>query len=167
MPDKEQAGIGAPAGAGLRKVVDDSRDLAAGVGAAGRDAALHLADQYKTSAADRVEDAAGLIGAAAGTAERIGPPAARTVREAEAIVRGTADALRRKTPAELFDDLTRFARRQPTVFLGGSIFLGLAAARFLKSSADRRASAGPGTRSAGASHGRAAQRPSAAPHASH
>lgn len=95
MPDSKQAGTGAPDGAGLGNVLDGTRDLAAGVGAAGRDAALQLADQYKASAADRVDEAASLIEAAAGTAEKVGPPAARTVRQAETIVRGTADALRR------------------------------------------------------------------------
>ncbi|PLS77925.1 MAG: hypothetical protein CYG59_21215, partial [Chloroflexi bacterium] len=35
---------------------------------------------------------------------------------------------------DLLDDFERFARRQPTLFLGGAFALGLAAARFLKSS---------------------------------
>ncbi len=35
---------------------------------------------------------------------------------------------------DLLDDVERFARRQPSVFLGGAFVLGLTAARFLKSS---------------------------------
>jgi hypothetical protein len=36
--------------------------------------------------------------------------------------------------SEIADDLHDFARRQPTVFLGGALLLGLAVSRFLKSS---------------------------------
>lgn len=42
--------------------------------------------------------------------------------------------LRDKDLDEIVDDTERFARRQPLVFLGGALTLGLLAARFLKSS---------------------------------
>jgi hypothetical protein len=42
--------------------------------------------------------------------------------------------LRDKEPADLMDDLERFARRRPEVVFGGLFVAGLAAARFLKAS---------------------------------
>lgn len=41
-----------------------------------------------------------------------------------------------RTPAELVDDVEDFARKRPAVFLGTAFLLGMAAARFIKSSAD-------------------------------
>jgi len=45
-----------------------------------------------------------------------------------------ADRMRDKDPAEMVRDAERFARRNPTAFVGGAFVLGLALARFLKSS---------------------------------
>lgn len=46
--------------------------------------------------------------------------------------------LRTKDTDEMLDDIEMFARRQPEVFVGGAVALGLLAARFLKSSGRRR-----------------------------
>ena len=45
-----------------------------------------------------------------------------------------ADRMRDKDPGEMVRDAERFARRNPTAFIGGAFILGLALARFLKSS---------------------------------
>jgi len=45
-----------------------------------------------------------------------------------------ADRMRDKDPAEMVRDAERFARRNPTAFVGGAFVVGLALARFLKSS---------------------------------
>jgi hypothetical protein len=47
-----------------------------------------------------------------------------------------ADRMRDKDPAEMMRDAEQFARRNPTAFIGGAFVLGLALARFLKSSSD-------------------------------
>ena len=47
-----------------------------------------------------------------------------------------ADRMRDKDPAEMLRDAERFARRNPTAFVGGAFVLGLALARFLKSSGE-------------------------------
>jgi len=47
-----------------------------------------------------------------------------------------ADRMRDKDPAEMVRDAERFARRNPTAFIGGAFVLGLALARFLKSSGE-------------------------------
>ena len=48
-----------------------------------------------------------------------------------------ADRLRDRPAAELVDDLSRFARERPAVFIGGAFLLGLGVARLLKSSPHR------------------------------
>jgi hypothetical protein len=61
--------------------------------------------------------------------------------------------LREKNVSELVDDVQRFARRQPALFIGAAFAVGLLGARFLKSSSEtgqygemqRYDTAGPGT----------------------
>lgn len=48
-----------------------------------------------------------------------------------------ADRMRDKDPADMMQDLERFARRNPTAFVGGAFLLGLGLARFLKSSSSQ------------------------------
>jgi hypothetical protein len=57
-------------------------------------------------------------------------------RAAQTMERGT-NYLRARDMGQLVGDTEAFARRNPTVFLGGGFALGLLAARFLKSSAPR------------------------------
>jgi hypothetical protein len=47
-----------------------------------------------------------------------------------------ADRMRDKDPADMVRDAERFARRNPTAFVGGAFVLGLALARFLKSTGE-------------------------------
>lgn len=58
--------------------------------------------------------------------------------KAAAQVERLGDTLRNREVGEIVDDVERFARRQPAVFLGGAFLLGVLAARFLKAS-ERRA----------------------------
>jgi hypothetical protein len=51
--------------------------------------------------------------------------------------------IREKSPGEYLDDLEHFARHRPAAFVGGTFLLGLALARFLKSTQPRRARAYP------------------------
>jgi hypothetical protein len=48
-----------------------------------------------------------------------------------------SNGLRDKSADELMRDVRQMARRQPTLFIGGSFAVGLLAARFFKSSGDR------------------------------
>jgi hypothetical protein len=54
-------------------------------------------------------------------------------RAAEAVDR-FSDELRNKNVNELMREAERFARREPELFLGGAVLLGLVAARFMKAS---------------------------------
>lgn len=49
-------------------------------------------------------------------------------------LRHMADRLRDRPASELAEDLSRFARERPAVFIGGAFLLGLGVARLLKSS---------------------------------
>lgn len=68
----------------------------------------------------------------------VGPVAEYADKAAEQVEK-VSQYLRRTEVDELIGQAERFARRQPTVFLGGGLALGLLAARFLKSSAQRAA----------------------------
>jgi hypothetical protein len=61
---------------------------------------------------------------------------ARYVEQAADQLERIAQRLREKDVSEFVDDVQRFARRQPAVFIGSAFALGLIGARFLKSSSD-------------------------------
>ena len=63
---------------------------------------------------------------------------AQFVEKAADQIERFSSQLRDKDIPELLDDAQRFARRQPAVFIGGAFALGIVAARFLKSSENRR-----------------------------
>lgn len=54
-------------------------------------------------------------------------------------VKGVADYLENRDLGDIVSDVESFARRQPAAFIGLSLVLGLAAARFLKSSSSSEA----------------------------
>lgn len=52
-------------------------------------------------------------------------------------MRRFADHIRERGASEMIDDVNRFARRNPALFVGGALLVGIGVARFLKSSAAR------------------------------
>lgn len=52
-------------------------------------------------------------------------------------MRRFADHIRERGVADMIDDVNRFARRNPAVFIGGAFLLGIGVARFLKASTER------------------------------
>jgi hypothetical protein len=48
-----------------------------------------------------------------------------------------ADHIRERGVADMLDDVNRFARRNPAVFIGGALLVGIGVARFLKASGAR------------------------------
>ncbi len=59
---------------------------------------------------------------------------ARYAEKVSGRIERAAEYLRRSDPQQVLHDVEGFARREPAVFLGGAFLVGLAAARFLKSS---------------------------------
>lgn len=95
------------------------------------------ADTQKNRAADGL---GGIADVARQTGEELrgqNEMLASWVNAASDQLRHLADRLRERPAAELADDLTRFARERPAVFLGGAFLLGLGVARLLKSSPER------------------------------
>lgn len=63
---------------------------------------------------------------------------AQYVEKAADQIERLSTSLRDKDVNEIVQDVQRFARRQPALFIGGSFAVGLLAARFLKSSSEAR-----------------------------
>ena len=60
-------------------------------------------------------------------------------------VEGLSDYLQKKSLSDVVGDVERFARRDPVLFLGGALLVGLLGGRFLRSAAPGE-SAGQGAR---------------------
>lgn len=107
-----------------------------------RDRVESVADAQKQRAADGLGSAAA---AARETGNRLRGEhdfVASWVSAAGDQIQLLADRLRDRQPGELVDELSRFARERPAVFLGGAFVLGLGVARLLKSTSE---SAGNGS----------------------
>nr|UXE45863.1 hypothetical protein Hi04_10k_c5380_00015 [uncultured bacterium] len=63
-----------------------------------------------------------------------GMPVGQYISTAADRVERLSDYLRRSTVSNMMGEVEQFARRQPAVFIGGALMLGLLGARFLKSS---------------------------------
>lgn len=139
MADQERApGHSGP----VERIAGDAQRLSGDVVSAGQQAVLGVVEQHKAAVAEQVAGVADALDATADAVGRAVPGAAEYVHEAGQAARGAAEALRRQGVSELFDRATAFARTQPAAFAGVSVLAGLAIARFLKSSAERRSHAG-------------------------
>jgi hypothetical protein len=70
-----------------------------------------------------------LRGMADGTAQGAPGPAADLLQQASSYIEQFADKLQNREPAELLDEVRRFARRKPGLFLLGAAAAGIAAGR--------------------------------------
>lgn len=96
-------------------------------------------NQEKDSAAERLHAFAGTLRSAADELkERHQHLSAGCVEHAADGLEGVSDALRGRDLDELVGSVEDFARQRPAAFLGGALLAGLALARFMKSSAERR-----------------------------
>jgi hypothetical protein len=96
-----------------------------------------VADAQKNRAADGL---GGIAEVARQTGEDLrsqNEALASWVNAASDQLRHMADRLRDRPAAELADEIARFARERPALFLGGAFLLGLGVARLLKSSPHR------------------------------
>ena len=99
-------------------------------------------EAQKARGVDAIRRLARAIDSAAAELESQSPTVAHTVHEAARRVDGLSDNLSNRNVNELIDSAAQLARSQPALFVGGSIAAGFALARFLKSSARQRPSAG-------------------------
>jgi len=129
--------------------VDKAKDAASGVMNQAKDAASSVVDKAQETVQPQVdsqkERAAQQLGGLAdavrqtsqqlhqkdqhGLADVVGKSAQRVDR--------LAGYLRERDIGELVDDVERYSRREPAMFIGGALALGFIAARFLKSSREK------------------------------
>jgi hypothetical protein len=92
-------------------------------------------DQQKNRAADGLGGIADVIRNASNELRGENEALASYVDMASDQMRRFADQIRQRGVADMMDDVGRFARRRPALFIGGAFLVGLGIARFLKSSA--------------------------------
>ncbi len=95
------------------------------------------ADEQKNRAADGLGGIANVIRSASNELRTENEALASYVDQASDQLKRFADQIRQKGVADMLDDVHLFARRRPALFIGGAFLVGVALARFLKSSADR------------------------------
>jgi len=135
---------GTPAGGAAQSpgLADQAQDVAANLTKAAKDRTTGLVEEQKAAAADQVEDVARFLDEVAGRAEQGAPGVTPLLREAASSIHRVSSQLRDRSVDEVLQDFSEFARRRPATLIGASLLGGFALARFLKSSADRRAARG-------------------------
>lgn len=101
-------------------------------------------DQQKDRAADGLGGIADVFRSAGNELRNENETLASYVDTASDQLKRFAHEIRQRGVADMLDDVHNFARRRPVVFIGGAFLIGLGVARFLKSSAERRAYDAPG-----------------------
>jgi len=94
-------------------------------------------DEQKNRAADGLGGIADVFRTAGNELRNENETLAQYVDMASDQMRRFADRIRQRGVADMMDDVNRFAKRNPAVFIGGAFLVGLGIARFLKASADR------------------------------
>jgi hypothetical protein len=124
------------------------KSKAAGVAQAAADRARSEAETHKGAAAGTIDQLADVVDKAGGDLEG-SPTLSRYASELSGSMHGLAERLRSRSIDDMAADVRSLARRNPTVFIAGSIAIGLLGARFLKATArredDSRVAGGMGT----------------------
>jgi len=111
--------------------------------------ARRIASQQKDAGADRLGEVAGAVHGAARSLESGMPQMASYVHDAAVRLEDAAKRLRQRNVDDLVSEISRFARSQPALFVGGAMLAGFALTRFLKSSAPSGATRSGATPGAG------------------
>jgi hypothetical protein len=94
-------------------------------------------DEQKNRAADGLGGLADVFRNASNELRTENETVAQYVEMASDQLRRFANNIRERGIADMMDDVNRFAKRNPAVFISGAFLLGIGLARFLKASADR------------------------------
>lgn len=135
----------APGGQGVRsheQAAGDIRRDGERIAREAKETAKEIASDRKNAAADFLQAVAAAVDR--GAQELSDKGRADSADLARRASRGIGDAAQRivdREPQQLLQDLQRFARQQPAMCFGIAALAGFALLRFLKSSADRGASA--------------------------
>lgn len=148
----EAGGEGGSTAEALKRQASAAREAARGkigeYGEAVKQEAQHFAGQAKETAAAQVETKKGAVtGALEDFAEAIRRAgdelgqrdqgmASHVVRQAADGLQGVSRTLADKRPSELLEAVRDYGRRNPAMFIAGSVVAGLALGRFLRASGD-------------------------------
>lgn len=124
-------------GSGNGHATDVSSNTAAGVLGTIQQRVTSRVDEQKNRAADGLGGIADVIRTAGNELRTENEALASYVDMASDQMRRFATHIRERGTADMLDDVNRFARRNPAVFIGGALLIGFGVARFLKASADR------------------------------
>lgn len=100
-------------------------------------------DQGKGAAVSQIGAVANALRNASSELEGQQEPLARAVRRAADTIENFSHSIEQRDFSGALESAQDYARRQPALFFGGALLLGLAAARFLKASAERKRPADP------------------------
>jgi cell division septum initiation protein DivIVA len=91
-------------------------------------------NEKKSAGADYIGNIAGAVHRAADEIDGEVPQAAQYIHQAADRLEDVASAVRDRNVRDLVGEVENFARQQPMLFFGGTLLLGFAAIRFLKTS---------------------------------
>mgnify|MGYP001176803221 CR=1 FL=1 len=121
------------------EVAEQAKEQASRLSDRARDQISTRAEQQKERATDRLQDIGSALHETSGSLrDRDQDAAARLVEGMADRVEHFAGYLREHSVDDMMNQAERFARREPELFLGGAMLLGLMGARFLKSSSSER-----------------------------
>jgi len=97
-----------------------------------------LFDSNKEAAISQIGAVAHALRNASSELEGRQEPLARAARRAADTIESFSQSIEQRDLSDVLESAQDYARRQPALFFGGAVLLGLAAARFLKASGERR-----------------------------
>ena len=123
----------------LSSVGEEARKHASAAADAVKEKARNAAEQRKAAGADQLGGVAHAAEAAANELQGKMPQAAEYVRGVAGQLDSLASTMRERSVDDLISQTADFARKQPAAFFAGTVAVGFALSRFLKSSASREA----------------------------
>lgn len=121
------------------EVADQAREQASRLSEQAREQISTRAEQQKERASGQLQDIGSALHETSGSLrEREQDAAARFIEGAANQVERFSEYLRTHSVDDMMGEVERFARREPELFLGGAMLLGVMGARFLKSSSPER-----------------------------
>lgn len=121
-------------------IVDQAKQTVANVASSAKEGVQsqleQRIDEAKEVGVEKIETVSGALRSAGEQLEGTGP-LPQLAEKAAAGIENLAHYIENKSIGDLFRGIESFARREPALFLGGAVALGVVAGRFLKSSSRR------------------------------
>jgi ElaB/YqjD/DUF883 family membrane-anchored ribosome-binding protein len=132
-PETPGADYSGKLGTHASSATEHDRHREAATGDKLKEQARRVAEDGKSTVADRIGGIAQATGSAAGDLAAQVPQAAEALHDLAKRLDSAASALRERSIDEWIKSADDFARRQPVIFFAGAMLTGFALTRFLKS----------------------------------